>query len=207
MEGFRLLPEYLPAAKQANLVRWVKDLNTEAPFFKPCMPRSGKPFSVHMTNAGSLGWLSDKQDGYRYEATHPETGKPWPIIPEALTTLWRELTDYEADPECCLVNYYGPPNAKMGLHQDRDEEDMAAPVVSVSLGDTALFRIGGKERKGPTKSVRLGSGDVVVFGGAARFAFHGVDRVQFGTSRLLTKCAFAEQGGRLNLTLRRVSKP
>jgi alkylated DNA repair protein (DNA oxidative demethylase) len=152
-----------------------------------------------MTNCGSLGWITDIA-GYRYEPRHPETGAPWPPIPDQLLEAWRDLARYSHPPEACLVNLYGP-RARMGLHQDRDEEDFTAPVVSLSLGDTCLFRIGGARRNDPTLTLRLASGDAVVLGGDARLAFHGVDRIIPGTSTLLP------EGGRINLTLRRVRRP
>jgi len=155
--------------------------------------------SVRMTNCGPLGWVTDER-GYRYQATHPETGEPWPPMPGLLLDAWRELAGYAHAPEACLINVYGPA-AKMGLHQDRDEQDFSAPVVSLSLGDTCLFRIGGTKRNDPTQSVRLASGDAVVLGGDARLAFHGVDRIMPGTSTLLP------DGGRINLTMRRVTRP
>ena len=155
--------------------------------------------SVMMTNCGPLGWMTDEA-GYRYQRTHPETGQPWPPIPPMLLRAWEELADYPHPPEACLINYYGP-QARMGLHQDRDEQDFEAPVVSLSLGDTCLFRIGGTKRNDPTRSVRLASGDAVALGGEARLAFHGVDRILPGTSTLLP------EGGRFNLTLRRVTRP
>lgn len=167
-----------------------------APFYRPAMPGSGNPFSVEESNLGPLGWVSDKS-GYRYQAMHPVTGSPWPGIPETLMSLWREIAD-APDPECCLVNLYRG-TAKMGLHQDKDEKAMSAPVVSVSLGDDALFRIGGPTRKDPTRSVKLSSGDVVMFGGPARLAYHGIDRIYPGSSSLIP------DGGRINLTLRRVT--
>jgi alkylated DNA repair protein (DNA oxidative demethylase) len=159
------------------------------------MPGSGHPFSVEESNFGSLGWVSDK-NGYRYQPSHPVTEKPWPAIPDALLALWAEING-EPAPECCLVNLYRA-GAKMGLHQDRDEKDVSAAVIGVSLGDEALFRIGGTARAGRTRSVPLASGDVIAFGGAARLAYHGIDRIRPGTSRLLPG------GGRLSLTLRRV---
>ncbi|MEW5423741.1 alpha-ketoglutarate-dependent dioxygenase AlkB [Amorphus sp. 3PC139-8] len=193
-----IYPERLDKATQRALLADLISVVDEAPFFLPRMPRTGKPFSVRMTNCGSLGWVSDVA-GYRYQPTHPETGRPWPPIPERLLILWHEVAGISAPPEACLVNQYAA-GARMGLHQDRDEETFAAPVVSVSLGDTAVFRIGGTTRKGPTRSLRLASGDVIVFGGDDRLAYHGIDRVIAGSSSLLP------EGGRINLTLRRVTK-
>jgi len=198
-DGFQYLPGFLDEAAQAPLVALLRQVVREAPFFTPVMPRTGKPFSVAMSNCGPLGWVSDRA-GYRYQAHHPATGRPWPAIPDEVLDVWRAVSGYEALPEACLINHYAS-GARMGLHRDADEEDFAAPVVSISLGDAALFRIGGRERKGPTHSLRLSSGDVVVLGGGARLAYHGIDRVIAGSSRLL------EGGGRLNLTLRRVTKP
>jgi len=153
-----------------------------------------------MTNFGPLGWMSDRTGGYRYQATHPVTGQPWPAIPDAVAAIWRAVAGYVADPEACLVNYYAS-SARMGLHQDRDEADFSAPVVSISLGSTCRFRIGGAARADRTQSFELKSGDVLVFGGPARLAFHGVDRIIPGSSSLLP------EGGRINLTLRRVTLP
>ncbi len=194
--GVVLWREWFDRAAQTHLVATVFALAQHAPFYKPVMPKSGKPFSVEETNFGSLGWMSDK-DGYRYQARHPSTGEAWPPIPDALLQLWCDVAAYPHLPECCLANLYRS-GAKMGPHRDADEEARDAPVVSVSLGDEALFRIGGDTRKGPTRSVKLQSGDVLVFGGPARLAFHGIDRVLGGTSGLIPG------GGRLNLTMRRV---
>lgn len=196
-EGFRLYPGKLGAAAQAALAREVLTAAEAAPFYQP-MTRGG-PMSVAMTNLGPLGWITDAR-GYRYEPRHPETGRPWPAIPPALLDLWDELADAATPPDACLVNLYRD-GARMGLHQDRDEADFAYPVLSVSLGDTALFRIGGRSRKDPTRQIRLTSGDVVVLAGAARLAHHGVDRVIPGSSRLIPG------GGRINLTLRRAVSP
>jgi DNA oxidative demethylase len=190
----------LEPKQQLALLRALRAVMEEAPLFTPTMPRSGKPMSVHVTNCGHLGWVTDKERGYRYQATHPVTGRPWPAMPEMLLDLWQEVARYHAPPEACLVNYYGG-DAKMGLHQDKDEEDFDAPVLSVSLGDTAVFRAGGRSRRDPTRKFELKSGDVVVLGGEDRLAFHGIDRVLAGTSDLLP------EGGRINLTLRRVTKP
>lgn len=197
--GVRHLPGQLSALEQRALLEAIRDVVASAPLYRPVMPKTGRPLSVRMTNCGTLGWVSDV-DGYRYQPTHPETGEAWPPIPDALLALWRELDAYEHPPEACLVNFYEG-SAKMGLHQDRDEDDLSAPVVSVSLGDDCLFRVGETVRGGRTTSLRLRSGDVVVLGGAGRLAYHGVDRIYPATSALL------KRGGRINLTLRRVTKP
>ena len=197
--GFIVLAGYYDAGRQQKLLATLRALLQEAPLFTPRMPKSDRPFTVRMSNCGSLGWVSDK-NGYRYAPAHPETGRPWPPLPDALLRLWDSVADYPHPPEACLINFYGPA-AKMGLHQDRDEADFAAPVVSLSLGDSCLFRIGGLKRGEPTRSFRLNSGDVLVLGGQARLAFHGVDRIYPGTSTLLA------EGGRINLTMRRVTRP
>jgi alkylated DNA repair protein (DNA oxidative demethylase) len=196
--GVTLWREKFPKASQENLLDEVFARIEQAPFYRPVMPQSGKAFSVEETNFGPLGWVSD-QTGYRYQAAHPVTATPWPDIPSALIALWREIAD-APDPECCLVNLYRG-DARMGLHQDKDERALTAPVVSVSLGDEALFRIGVSARRGPTQSVPLSSGDVVMFGGPARLAYHGIDRIRGGSSSLVPG------GGRINLTLRRVTLP
>jgi len=197
IDGFRVLKGFLTKPQQAQIVREISELALKAPLFRPRMPGSGKPFSVRMSNLGPYGWVSDKS-GYRYQECHPETGTPWPPIPKSISDIWQEVSGCKKPAEACLVNYYNI-NAKMGLHRDADEKDFTAPVVSISLGDTAVFRMGGAERKGPTRSVNLESGDVVIIGGPARLFYHGIDRVLGGSSSLLKK------GGRLNLTLRRVT--
>ena len=196
--GLRYFPDRFDRAAQEALVASIRQVVADAPLFVPRMPKTGKPMSVRMTNCGSLGWVTDKENGYRYQPTHPETGRPWPSIPEALLALWDEVSGFGKPPEACLVNFYDP-DAKMGLHQDRDENEFGAPVVSVSLGDQCLFRVGGVSRNDPTRSFRLSSGDVFVFGGESRLVFHGVDRIYPGTSTLL------KNAGRINLTLRRVN--
>jgi DNA oxidative demethylase len=197
--GVTLTPGYLDRSAQETLLGALRTVLAQAPLYSPRMPRSGKPMSVRMSNCGPLGWFTDKA-GYRYQATHPETGAPWPPIPDILLAAWRELSGYPHPPEACLINVYSA-DARMGLHQDRDEQDFSAPVVSLSLGDTCLFRLGGTSRRDPTRALRLASGDALVFGGEARLAFHGVDRILPETSALLP------EGGRINLTLRRVTKP
>ena len=198
--GVIYYPEYLDRAAQENLVAQLRDIIRAAPLLTPRMPRTGKPMSVRMTNCGPLGWVSDQEDGYRYQATHPQTGEPWPGFPQAILAAWDDVGKYRHPPEACLINYYAS-DARMSLHQDRDEADFAAPVVSLSLGDTCLFRFGGTKRGDATSSIKLCSGDAFVLGGPARLAFHGVDRIMPGTSRLLP------EGGRFNLTLRRVTLP
>ncbi|MBN9062824.1 MAG: alpha-ketoglutarate-dependent dioxygenase AlkB [Rhizobiales bacterium] len=193
------LPGYFDRAAQETLRDLIRDAVRAAPLFTLRMPRTGKPFSVRMSNLGALGWVSDER-GYRYQPLHPETGAPWPPIPDMLMAAWRALADYPHPPEACLVNYYDP-SAKMGLHQDRDESDFDAPVLSVSLGDSARFRVGAAARGGKTASIELKSGDVFLLGGASRLAFHGVDKIYPNTSTLL------KEPGRINLTMRRVTKP
>ncbi|UGX85767.1 alpha-ketoglutarate-dependent dioxygenase AlkB family protein [Phyllobacterium meliloti] len=196
--GIRYFPDYLDLNEQSALVEEIRTIVAEAPLYIPVMPKTGKEMSVRMTNCGSLGWVTDKERGYRYQAIHPATQKPWPAIPQRLLTLWNKVGDFALPPEACLVNFYAE-TAKMGLHQDRDEQNLVAPVVSVSLGDTCLFRFGGTERNDKTQSIKLKSGDVIVLGGEGRLAFHGVDRIYPGTSTLL------KNTGRINLTLRRVT--
>lgn len=193
LEGFRLWPGALSVQAQATLLAEVLEAEAAAPFYRPETP-GGRPFSVEMTNLGALGWVSDR-GGYRYQATHPLTGKPWPSIPSMLLDLWSALTGWSEAPDACLVNLYRE-QAKMGLHQDKDEADLTAPVLSVSLGDTAVFRIGAAEG-GPTRAIRLASGDVCALTGPARLARHGIDRLIAGSSTLVPG------GGRINLTLRR----
>ena len=163
-EGVRHLPLQLDRAAQQSLVEEIRAVVARAPLFAPAMPKTGKEMSVRMTNCGPLGWVTDKDRGYRYQAEHPVTGEPWPPIPDSLLRLWDEVGGYRAPPEACLVNFYSD-TARMGQHQDRDEEDFDAPIVSVSLGDDCLFRVGGPKRADPTVSIRLASGDVIVLSG------------------------------------------
>lgn len=195
-----LIRNALSQGDQRRLVKAIDAVVKSAPFYQPTMPKTGKPLSVRMTNAGKLGWVSDKVGGYRYQPLHPITGKPWPAIPKMLVDLWVKYAGYSTGPEVCLINHYEA-GARMGSHQDRDEQDLAAPVISISLGDDAVFHVGGRRREDPKERMTLHSGDVVVLGKAARLAYHGIDRVFAGSSDLLP------DGGRLNLTLRRVTPP
>ena len=192
--GFRLMAQALDGETQARLVAEVLAAAEAAPFHSPMTPY-GRAMSVGQTSFGPLGWVSDAS-GYRYERTHPLTGRPWPAMPQALLDIWARCAEADRPPDSCLVNLYRG-SARMGLHVDADEADRAVPVLSISLGDTAIFRLGGESRRDPTRSVRLASGDVCVLGGASRRAYHGVDRIIGGSSRLI------EGGGRINLTLRR----
>lgn len=196
--GVGYFPGLLDRLEQEALRDAFGAILVEAPLFRPRMPRTGKPFSVRMSNCGPLGWVSD-ESGYRYQATHPATGRAWPEMPVRLLQIWTRLAPDAPPPEACLINVYDA-RAKMGLHQDRDEEELGAPVVSISLGDAALFRLGGVERGAPTRSLKLQSGDAITFGGPARLVFHGIDRIIPGSSSLLP------EGGRINLTLRRVMR-
>jgi DNA oxidative demethylase len=199
-EGFRHFPGYLAPIEQASLLGAIRAVLEAAPPFEPVMPRTGKPMSVAMSNCGPLGWVTDKERGYRYQPVHPVTGLPWPPMPPVLLTLWRDLAGYALPPQACLINIYRG-KAKMGQHVDRDEADFSAPVLSVSLGDDAVFSLGGLTRTAPRQRLTLSSGDVMLLAGPMRLAYHGIDRVLAGTSILLP------EGGRINLTLRRVTKP
>ena len=195
IRGVTLFPGYLDQPAQQALVQAVRGVMQAAPPYSPETPY-GRKMSVRMTSAGRFGWISDRS-GYRYAERHPD-GMAWPEIPDEVLEVWRRVTGLTREPECCLVNWYGE-GARMGLHQDRDEADYGWPVVSVSLGDDGLFRIGNRTRGGKTESVWLKSGDVAVLAGEARLIYHGVDRIRFGSSRLL------DEGGRINLTMRVVT--
>jgi alkylated DNA repair protein (DNA oxidative demethylase) len=198
--GWRHLPGWFSPIRQQKLLAEVRAVIAEAPLLRPTMPRTGKPFSVLMTNCGPLGWVSDRDGGYRYQGVHPATGRAWPPLPTSLAELWDSVANYRAPPEACLVNYYTSA-ARLGSHRDEDEDDARAPVVSVSLGDEATFHIAGARRDDPKRRLTLRSGDVFVLGGAARDFYHGIDRIHPGTSSLL------DEGGRFSLTLRRVTQP
>ena len=192
LRGVRVLPGLIEAGAQAAMLADLREVARAAPVMRPVTRRG--PMSVRMTSAGRLGWVADRR-GYRYEAVHPETGAPWPPIPDSVLAVWRAVSGVEADPDSCLVNLYRE-GARMGMHQDRDEEDFSFPVVSISLGDEALFRVGSVEKGGPTASLWLRSGDVAVMAGVARLVHHGIDRLREGSSTLIPG------GGRINVTLR-----
>jgi alkylated DNA repair protein (DNA oxidative demethylase) len=194
MRGFDVFQTMLAPPEQKAVLEDLRTVIRKAPLFSP-VTSTGKPMSVRMTSAGRLGWVADR-GGYRYQDHHPD-GRPWPDIPDSVLDLWRRLVSDTRPPDCCLINFYAEA-ARMGLHRDADEGDFSWPVLSISLGDDGLFRVGGTELSDPTSSIWLKSGDVVRMGGAARLAYHGVDRIRFGSSRLLPR------GGRVNVTLRAV---
>ncbi|ABS65174.1 2OG-Fe(II) oxygenase [Parvibaculum lavamentivorans DS-1] len=199
-DGIGLYPGFFGETAQRALVERLQAGFGAAPPYRPRMPRTGRPWSILQTNFGQLGWVS-RPGGYAYSPVNDVSKAPWPAIPAALLALWDDLAAYPAPPECCLVNLYDAPKSRMGLHRDEDEEALDAPVLSLSLGDTCIFRVGGFARGDKSKSFRLASGDVLVLGGASRLRYHGVDRVISGSSRLIPG------GGRINLTLRRVTRP
>lgn len=192
VRGVAIYESVLPMQAQADMVVDLREVIRAAPLFSPMTPY-GRPMRVRMTSAGRYGWYSDK-GGYRYEPRHP-SGVDWPPIPASVLAVWDRVTGLERRPDCCLINFYDS-DARMGMHQDKDEADFACPVVSISLGDEGLFRIGNLTRGGSTESLWLRSGDVVVMGGAARLVYHGIDKIRAGSSTLLPR------GGRINLTLR-----
>lgn len=179
------------------LLRDVQAVAAISPFRTMTTP-GGYRMSVAMTNCGRVGWITDRR-GYRYDAVDPETGRPWPVMPDSFLNLAQEAADEAGfagfEPDACLLNRYAP-GTRLSLHQDRNERDMAAPIVSVSLGLPAVFLWGGATRGERPRRIRLESGDVVVWGGSSRLAFHGVDTLAEG-EHALTGCC------RINLTLRR----
>ncbi len=182
---------------EAGLIAALRDIAEQAPF-RHMMTPGGHQMSVAMTNCGSFGWVTDRT-GYRYDANDPETGKPWPAMPAS----FRELAAQAATragfgafaPDACLINRYLP-GARMSLHQDKDEHDFGAPIVSVSLGLPAIFLFGGLKRSDKPRRFRLEHGDVVVWGGPARLAFHGVAPLADGEHALIGR-------QRINLTFRK----
>lgn len=184
--------------RDMELLQAVQAITERSPLQHMQTP-GGYTMSVASTSCGPLGWVSSPH-GYRYASRDPATGQPWPDLPACFSELAR-LAAQQAGydhfvPDACLINAYAP-GAKLSLHQDRHEEDLRAPIVSVSLGLPAVFVFGGLQRSDPTRRLRLAHGDVVVWGGPARLAFHAVLPLADGTHRLLGR-------KRINLTLRRV---
>jgi alkylated DNA repair protein (DNA oxidative demethylase) len=196
-EGAVLLRGFI-GKDEANLIAALRDIVAAAPFRRMFTP-GGHQMSVAMTNCGSAGWVTDST-GYRYSPDDPETGKPWPAMPP----LFRELADRAAEaagfagfaPDVCLINRYVP-GAKMSLHQDRDELDFGAPIVSMSLGLPAIFMFGGLNRSDKPRRFRLAHGDIAVWGGPSRLFYHGVAPLAEGSHPVMG-------AQRLNLTFRKI---
>lgn len=184
-------------ARAPALLEGIEQVAAAAPF-RHMLTRSG-PMSVAMTNCGPLGWTADRR-GYRYSEVDPETGRPWPAMPATLRTLATQAATQCGfagfDPDACLVNRYVP-GSRMGLHRDQDEQDLTQPIVSVSLGLPAVFRWGGLARSDPATGWLVQHGDVVVWGGRSRMAFHGILALKAGHHP-------ATGAVRINLTFRRV---
>ena len=198
LEDGAVLLRGFASAEAEELVGEIARIAETAPFRHLVVP-GGHTMSVGMTNCGRVGWVSDSS-GYSYDPIDPHTGKPWPAMPAAFLDLAaRAAADAGFpgyDPDACLINRYTA-GAKLGLHQDRDEKDPISPIVSVSLGVPAVFLWGGKRRGDPVRRMRLESGDVAVWGGPARFVYHGVAPVK-AAEHPLTGAV------RLNLTFRKV---
>jgi alkylated DNA repair protein (DNA oxidative demethylase) len=182
---------------ETELIADIGAIVAQAPFRHMVTP-GGHAMSVAMTNCGAAGWVTDRS-GYRYDADDPEAGKPWPEMPPSFCRLAGQAAlDAGFDgftPDACLINRYAP-GAKMSLHQDRDERDFGAPIVSVSLGLSAIFLFGGLQRSDKPRRFRLEHGDIVVWGGPARLVFHGVAPLADGEHALLGR-------QRINLTFRK----
>jgi alkylated DNA repair protein (DNA oxidative demethylase) len=201
-DGVAVFRNRVKPLEQRAILDGVAQAIAEAPLFRPQMPTG--PYMINsLTNLGPLGWISDKR-GYRYEPTHPTTGKPWPPIPPIIRdlakTLVREAKLGEFEPDACLVNVYAA-DGKLSLHRDYDEADFAWPIASFSFGNDADFALGGLKRSDKTQAITLHSGDVMVFGGPSRLRYHGVKRIRSGTSPITH--SVLPEGGRINLTLRR----
>jgi alkylated DNA repair protein (DNA oxidative demethylase) len=193
IEGLDYFPNYL-SDEQIDILR--EDINfalTKAPLFRPSMPKTGRDFSVKMSNMGNVGWVSDKIGGYRYQSLHPDTKQNWPKISNNILNIWHKVTNLKTSPDCCLINHYNS-KSKMGLHVDSDEKDFSYPVLSISLGDSALFRFGGLKRSDKTRSIKLNNGDVLMMSGQSRLIYHGIDKTYLSN----------QFDNRINLTLRKI---
>ena len=143
--GFDYFPNYYSRLEQEDLLNDIRHIVKEAPLITPIMPKTGKEMSVRQTNCGELGWVTDKEQGYRYQKNHPITGKAWPDIPPSLQNLWQKLSGFPQPAEACLINFYAL-QARTGMHRDKDKMKLNAPVISISLGDSCLFRIETSEK-------------------------------------------------------------
>ena len=195
-DGVDILHDFASAVAP-QLLSAIHAVAAQSPFRRVVTPY-GKMMSVEMTNCGQVGWVSD-QRGYRYEALDPLTGQEWPKMPDSLSAMAvasASAAGYaDFRPDVCLINRYRP-GTSMGMHQDKDERDLHQPIVSVSLGLPIRFKIGGPHRGGPTKAVTLSNGDVLVFGGVSRLAYHGVGKLREGDHPLSGRYRF-------NLTFRK----
>lgn len=199
--GFIFFKNYLTNERQQEILKDLEILLEESPPFINIM-WNGQPFKVMNSNAGLYGWYSHPSFGYRYQTTHPETNLPWPKIPESILKIIKELTEstgyLDFRPECCYINLY-PKEGSLGPHRDESETNLTAPIISISLGDTAQFHLGGKERKDKSEKILIESGDCYIQGGESRMFYHSVKKILPGTSDLVSK-----EGGRINLTIRQV---
>lgn len=200
-KGFFLFKSKLTRAAQEEIRDAARTVVSQAPLFRPTMPNSGQPFSYSMTNCGELGWVADRQ-GYRYQQNHPDTGERFPVMPKVIQdlaiTLAKETGNSDFYPESCLLNFYRK-GQKLGLHQDNTETNLSAPIISISLGDSGIFILGGKHRTAETKQYIVQSGDCLVMSGESRNYFHSFKGIVPNSSSLL------KNGGRLNLTIRQVN--
>jgi len=194
-EGAVLLRGFV-GADEAELVAALRGVVAAAPFRRMFTP-GGHQMSVAMTNCGGFGWVTDRS-GYRYDAVDPESGNPWPAMPPIFRAMAEQAADHAGftgfAPDACLINRYEP-GARMSLHQDRDEQNFGQPIVSVSLGLPAIFLFGGLKRSDKPRRYPLSHGDVVVWGGPTRLAFHGVEALDDGMHPATGRC-------RINLTFR-----
>ena len=173
--GLEYFPYYLSDRQINQLLRDIEYAINIAPLFNPIIPKTGRKFSVKVSNMVKVGWVSDQIGGYRYEEHHPTTNKKWPEISTNTLAIWHELTNLKASPDRCLINYYN--NAKMGLHVDNDEKDFYYPVLSISIGNSTLFRFEGLERSDKTKLIKLNNGDILIMRDKSRLIYYGIDRV------------------------------
>jgi alkylated DNA repair protein (DNA oxidative demethylase) len=203
-EGVALFRKRLSRHAQLAILDDIARVIEQAPLFRPQMPTG--PYMINsLTNCGERGWVSDKR-GYRYQTMHPETGQTWPPIPKAArdcaVAAVRDAGLGEFEPDACLVNVYAA-DGRLSLHRDYDEADFKWPIASLSFGSDADFTIGGLKRAGKTQTIRLKSGDVLVFGGPSRLRYHGVRKIRPGSSPV--EHPVLPLGGRINLTLRRAA--
>lgn len=192
------LKHYLNLPQQRRFLELARQIASTSPLFQPLM-YSGKKINCQMTSCGDFGWISDR-NGYRYDRLHPSTHKPFPPMPKEFSDLAikiaKSVGEFDYKPQSCLINYYQK-SGKLGIHQDNTEHNLLPAIISISLGDDAIFAIGGKKYSDPVSEITLKSGDVFVLHGDSRLFFHGIKKI-IPSSNLL------KNGGRLNLTIRQV---